>query len=362
MAERKLERTKHPGIFKRGNRYVVIWRHRGQQHKSYHGTLAEAREEKGRREAGDSRPRTRESFEAYAGSWLDTYRGRTSRGLSERTRSTYRRDMERWVIPHFRGAGLEEIEPPDVRAFVGFLERQDLRPASIRAIVAPLKAMYATAVEDGVVRDNPTRSVRIAIRKSEGGREVRALTREELERLLAEVPERWRLLFEFLAQTGLRISEAIGLTWGDLDLGGEPSVSIRQQDVRGELGPLKSEYSRRDVPLSPRTAERLRELGAGRAASERIFTSAEGRPLNYGNLRRRVLQPAAESAALPWASGFHVFRHTCASLLFEAGRDVKQVSVWLGHADAGFTLRTYIHLMDSGVGDAAFMDDAVPTS
>ena len=61
---------------------------------------------------------------------------------------------------------------------------------------------------------------------------------------------------------------------------------------------------------------------------------------------------------MPWAT-FHTLRHTCASLLFEAGRDVKQVSAWLGHADAAFTLRTYIHLMDGGVGDAAFLDEAV---
>ena len=46
-------------------------------------------------------------------------------------------------------------------------------------------------------------------------------------------------------------------------------------------------------------------------------------------------------------------------LLFEAGRNVKQVSEWLGHADPAFTLRRYVHLMDAGVGDADFLDDAV---
>jgi hypothetical protein len=59
------------------------------------------------------------------------------------------------------------------------------------------------------------------------------------------------------------------------------------------------------------------------------------------------------------AVSFHTFRHTCASLLFEAGRNVKQVQEWLGHADPGFTLRTYVHLMDAGIGDAAFFDHAV---
>ena len=38
---------------------------------------------------------------------------------------------------------------------------------------------------------------------------------------------------------------------------------------------------------------------------------------------------------------------------------MKQVSEWLGHADAGFSLKVYVHLMDAGIGDAAFMDDAV---
>lgn len=46
---------------------------------------------------------------------------------------------------------------------------------------------------------------------------------------------------------------------------------------------------------------------------------------------------------------FHAFRHTCASLLFDDERNIKQVQEWLGHADPGFTLRTYVHLLDAGV-------------
>lgn len=69
---------------------------------------------------------------------------------------------------------------------------------------------------------------------------------------------------------------------------------------------------------------------------------------------RDVLRPAAVRAEVSWV-GFHTFRHTCASLLFAAGKNVKQVQVWLGHADPGFTVRTYIHLMDDGLGDADFL-------
>jgi hypothetical protein len=46
-------------------------------------------------------------------------------------------------------------------------------------------------------------------------------------------------------------------------------------------------------------------------------------------------------------------------MLFEAGRNFKQVAYWLGSADPSFTLRTYVHLMDAEVGDAEFLDAAV---
>src|SRR4051812_22450499 len=127
MAAPKMQRTRHPGIYRRGSRYVVVWRQRGRQHKEFHATFTEAREAKGRRAAGDRRPASREPFEDYASRWLATYRGRTARGLSERTRRTYRRDVERWAIPYFRGFRFEEVEPPDVRAFIGHLEDNGLR-------------------------------------------------------------------------------------------------------------------------------------------------------------------------------------------------------------------------------------------
>ncbi len=54
---------------------------------------------------------------------------------------------------------------------------------------------------------------------------------------------------------------------------------------------------------------------------------------------------------MSWA-GFHTFRHTCASLLLAQGRNVKQVQRWLSHHAASFTLDTYAHLLDEGIGGA----------
>ena len=64
-----------------------------------------------------------------------------------------------------------------------------------------------------------------------------------------------------------------------------------------------------------------------------------------------MLTKAAKQAGIEWVS-FHAFRHTCASVMLDAGKNIRQVSGWLGHADPAFTLRTYCHLIDEGLGDA----------
>ena len=79
------------------------------------------------------------------------------------------------------------------------------------------------------------------------------------------------------------------------------------------------------------------------------FGSA-GTPLNYSNLRQRIMKPVAEEIGAPWL-GFHTFRHTCASLLFERGANAVQVQRWLGHHSAAFTLATYVHLMNDDIGE-----------
>jgi integrase len=93
------------------------------------------------------------------------------------------------------------------------------------------------------------------------------------------------------------------------------------------------------------------------ADADPVFATPRGTPLDVSNVRVRVLRPTARCAGLP-AIGFHVFRHTCASLLFDAGRNIKQIQEWLGHHDPGFTLSTYVHLIDQSLGDADFFDEA----
>jgi len=365
----KLTKTNTPGIYRRHSKgcsggrcdcsYVVVWRHRGKQETETFRTLGEAREAKGNRDAGDSRPTSRIRLGDYFEEWIETYSGRTSRGLSERSRELYRRSAEDHFLARWRTWKLADVEPTDIRQLYGELRRRGASTSALRQLRSTLSAMFSTAVEDGLLRSNPVRGVRIpAATKVEADEDqAKALTREELRHFLAALPDDdWRLFFEFLVHTGLRISEAVGLRWAHLDLGKRPRVLVREQLYEGKRSRLKTRSGKRDVPLSQGMAERLR---AKRGASDRdaapVFSTLTGTELSRPNVASRILKPAAKDAGVPWAS-FHSFRHTCASMLFEEGRNVKQVAEWLGHADPAFTLRTYVHLLDDGVGDADFFD------
>jgi site-specific recombinase XerC len=156
-----------------------------------------------------------------------------------------------------------------------------------------------------------------------------------------------RLFFELLTHTGLRISEAVGLTWDHVELGERPRLLVREQFYRGKRRRLKIRQGRRDIPLSGGMAHLLREhrRDTYRGGATPVFASAAGTELHASNVASRVLKPAAASAGLgEWVLrkgkrsrtrgwGFHTFRHTCASLLFDAGKNVREICDWLGHAD-----------------------------
>jgi len=342
---------------------VITWRHRGRQHKETCRTFNEAREKKALRDSVDSRPVDRVRFGDYFAQWIETYAGRTQRGFSETTRPEYRRTIQNHAMPRWAKWKLNDIEPKDVRELLMAMRNDGLSTSMIRKTRASLSTLFATALEDGLIGTNPIRGVRIPaplVDEIPDEERAKALTKEELATLLSAIPEDWHLFFEFLVHTGMRISEVIGLTWEHLQLEGKPVVKVREQVYRGKRRQLKSGAGRRDIPLAPRMASRLREHREAHYSGPRepVFTSDVGTELIRGKVADRVLNPARNLVGMPWVS-FHNFRHTCASLLFANGKNLKQIQVWLGHSDPGFTLRTYIHLLDDGVGSAEFLDDEV---
>lgn len=361
----KLVRTATPGIYKRGSRYVVTFRDPyGKQRKRSARTLAEARDVKAQLTAdvrrGEYRALARVTFVDYAGEWIDSYGGRTSRGIREATRADYRKQLEE-AIGFFGRMQLAAIEPADIKRYAKHVADRGVAPNTVRLALAPVKALLATAVEEGVIRSNPSAGVRLALTNGDTEDEhVKALSEDELPRLLAELPDGWRLFFEFLAQSGLRIGEAVALRWSDVDFD-RRRIRVRRRYYRGTFASPKSKYGRRDVPISRHIAAELELRWMFEEDVERlVFASTTGTVLEHSNLMGRVLKPAARRASVPWAS-FHTFRHTCASMLFRRGLNAKQVQMWLGHHSPAFTLATYVHLLPDDLPDGDVWSNEVAT-
>ena len=344
---------KHPGIYRRGDTYEVSYRDRGRQRWRAFRTLTEAKRFKRGANDGD-RADSREPFSRYAERWLANYTGRTAYGIGQRTRDSYADSIRRVAMPFFGTTSLERIDAPLLRDYIVHLAKRGYAPSSVRRHFAPVRALLATAHEDGLLRQNPAYGLRVIVR-GERKRKPRRLTPEQTGALLGQMPVEHADLAYVLAATGMRISEALGPCWADLTtaLNGKPVLRVERSTTKTDAG-------ERLIPLTPETVRRLlRRRAEARFATDGdpIFPSSIGTPMDAHNYRQRVFKPAARRAGLPWATP-HMLRHGLASLMAERGYSPAQIAAHLGHADGGvLALREYVH---PALHEApAFVDDVI---
>jgi integrase len=263
--------------------------------------------------------------------------------------------MRLHVVPTLGHVRLSRLRQRHLRELATDMLDKELSRNTVRLAIAPLRAMLADAVAGDEITANPAVGLRLPQGPSRSAEEqpetAKALTEDELRKLLAALPERWRLLFELMAHTGLRIGEMLALQWQHVDLG-RRRVLVRRRWYRGSFAPPKSRYGTRDVPITEGMARQLWERRKQAKASDEalVFPSSTGTPMGLANLRR-VFAPGAKAAGVPWAT-FHTLRHTCATMLFRHGLNAKQVQGWLGHHAASFTMDVYVHLLPDDLGDA----------
>jgi|SRR5579884_3776580 len=166
--------------------------------------------------------------------------------------------------------------------------------------------------------------------------------------------------------TGLRIGEALGLRWQDVDLD-KRRLQVRQQltIIPGEpwaLTPPKSKSGRRTVPLIPAAvaalhAQRARVLeyrlrGAGAwAEHDFVFPDQLGQPL-VGRRVERVYKQILGRAGLPTTLTPHSLRHSTATYLMAMGVPPRVIMEIMGHSSLAMTAR-YQHVIESVLEDAA---------
>lgn len=395
LKSRPLIPTRDRGIYKRGNSFVLRVRdpRTGRERKiAHHSADALLKVQAGIRldpsildrveaELATTKgsPLVRDYFEG----WIRRYEGRGRNGIRPETRREYEADIKNHVLPEIGHLRMNQLTTPRLVQMVTALERKHwtprgnstkppakLSPATVRKAFRAFHAMLATAREEGLIEHNPAQGIRMPSGRKVRGRPmtldaedemgdtpgVPALSDEELALLIAKTPDDERYIPTLLARTGLRASELMALRWRHIDFETAQLRVVERRRPTGTARP-KSQRSARAVPLSPASIEMLRAIRDRRSADgdDYVALSPRGKPLNYGNFRRRTWLPAATAAGIPWA-GLHTLRHTCATNLLRRGTPIHHVSRWLGHSETAFTADVYTHLEVADLPDPSLLD------
>jgi integrase len=262
------------------------------------------------------------------------------------------------VNPFFGDRSISSIRPSDVQAWLSIIQ-EGLAPKYVRLIFQNFRAVLSSAVEDGLLNKNPaiSSSVRVPATPT---RRLEVWTDNQVKSVIEHHPKALQGIPLVGAMCGLRQGEIFGLRIQDLDFDNQ-EITVRQQIKLIDTKPTpfwpKNRKSR-VVPipdlLKKSLIEHIESFGVldGDQLYEPcvgglLFAMRELKPLNRNYFNPTIWRPALIKAGLPVirSNGSHALRHYCASRWLEYGVSIRAVSEYLGHADPGFTLRVYTHLM-----------------
>ena len=301
------------------------------------------------------------SLGAWLEHWYQTYK---KANLRPNTQMSYERRIYQHIIPALGGIQLDKLTTGDIQGFYTDLKKngrllrtelygEGLSDQTIRGIHTTLHAALNKAVEEKLIFRNPADSCKLPPAKS---REMKALTPEEIQRLLIQAKEDgcYELLLLELA-TGLRRDEILALHWDDLNFRtGALRVERQVHRVKGELvvSPPKTKAGNRTV-LLPAPVLNVLQSYKQTVRSRWMFPSSvkEDAPMDPAAVRKR-LQTVLERAECKRLR-FHDLRHTFATASLEHGMDIKTLSTIIGHMSSTTTLNTYAHITDAMRQNAA---------
>jgi integrase len=325
--------------------------HRRYQNQTIHGTRKDAQtwltDALRKQDLGVPVVQSKVSLAEYLKTWLETT---AKPRVSEQTFRGYEWQLNHLINGPLGKARLTQVRAEDIQALYS-----SLSPSTARHVHAPLRSALSQAVKWHLIHSNPCDAVDLPRHKA---REIQALTREQAARLLA-IDSKHRVVFAFLLSTGARPSEALALKWTDIDLekGSATIQRTLQWHSKAQGGgwyfaDTKTRGSRRSVPLPASLVKELREHRSKQAEvllrlgirTDLVFCTSEATPILRRNLVKRHFKPTLAKAELPANLSLYALRHTCASLLLQAGTHPKVVAERLGHSSTTLTMDVYSHV------------------
>lgn len=319
-------------------------------------------------------------FEDLANRWFDNY----CLHVQDNTINRVRGYVRNYIIPKFGAYKANEIEPYDIQNWVNELAKNAQKAVSFDtldkrkgnaqdfgAIVHRLSDIFDFGVTNFGLKNNPAQAVKIPPKPKAHKKRVKVLHNKELAIWLTytsklpnnQANRKLRLICDSLLETGVRINELLALTIEDLDFKTH-QISINKtlvwKNADKKLGlkgkvickpTPKTDSGNRKIEVSVSILERLKSWHEetntrfkrqGHEATSLIFPTVHGNLMCDRN-ERTALKKHLANAGLP-VYGFHLFRHTHASLLLNKGINWKELQVRMGHKSISTTMDLYAEL------------------
>ena len=256
------------------------------------------------------------------------------------TQRTVEECLEIWIIPKWGEYRLLGIRTVEVESWLRSLQLANPTKAKIRNV---MHVIFTHACRYEWLIKNPISLVRQSAKRT---KVPDVLDPGELRALLTELQNPARVLVFLTATTGLRVSEALGLQWSDVDFC-SGVINLSRGVVHQHIGELKTEASQKPVPLDGALATALQDWNLQtqyRQPGDWVFASPKmhgKQPYWPETMMKCYVRPASKRLAITKQIGWHSFRRTFATLLKGSGEDVKTVQELMRHANSRLTLDVY---------------------
>jgi Site-specific recombinase XerD len=296
---------------------------------------------------------------------------KTKVSLANSTRENYKYYFEHIIQESQLGnAKVVDIRKSDILLFYNNLKEQGLSVGTIKIIHKIIRPAFQLACDDNVIVKNPadgcTKEYVEDIEKKY------ALTFEEEGEFLDRIKMRPRMeryfpMYAIMLQTGLRISELIGLTWNDIDMD-KREISVNHQvqyrmvqgDMKLYANDTKTNAGNRIIPMTNDVYSLFSEQKKVWMKTKKdpdfevdgyknfVFVShVTGKCMNHNSIRRMmrkiVNMNSEREIQLPNISP-HILRHTACCRYAESGCDIKVLQYLMGQTDIRTTMRVYNHV------------------